>query len=85
MSLANHVVELGLIGSVGWLAVRLTNVAGELLVLRYQDVGTDDREAREIRTRVQVLRRVTAIVLGFITFGLMLMTFHPSKILERAY
>ena len=76
-SLTDHIIELGLIGSVGWLAMRLTNVAGELLVLRYEDPGANDREYRELRTRVQVLRRVAAIVLGFITFGLMLMTF-PS-------
>lgn len=72
-----HVVDLGLIGAIGWLLIRLTDVAAELVIARYERLSPDDISKRASHTRVEVLQRVASVVLGVITLALMLMTF-PS-------
>ncbi len=72
-----HGAILCLIAAVSWLAISLTAVFDDAVFAKFRIDTRDNREARQIRTRTYVLRRV--IVIGITVFGLsvMLMTF-PS-------
>jgi small-conductance mechanosensitive channel len=71
------VVNLGLIASLGWLAVASVNIAVSLASARYRIDVSDNLEARRMRTRFHLLRRTAATVIAFVTLSIMLMTF-PS-------
>jgi len=72
-----HVVILALIVSVGWLTVGLTRLLDDLVSAGFEAAGRDHLAAREIQTRVHVIRRVAAVLIGVLTIGAILMTF-PS-------
>lgn len=74
---AQHAVALGLIASVGWIAVRITDALVDFTSFRFEVDVKDNLAARRTRTRFLVLRRVTAVIIGFVTLSVMLMTF-PS-------
>ena len=72
-----HVVELCAIAAIGWLFLALARFVSRFLEGRYESDAKDSPEARRIRTQVQVIRRVTNIMIVIVTVALMLMTF-PS-------
>jgi small-conductance mechanosensitive channel len=72
-----RVANLGLIASLGWLAVASVGIAVILASARYQIDVSDNLEARRMLTRFHLLRRTAAIVIAFVTLSIMLMTF-PS-------
>lgn len=75
--LLSHITALGLIASISWLLIALTEVAADVIVAKYKVEEKDNLTARRIRTQVYVLRRLVAAVVGIIALALMLMTF-PS-------
>jgi small-conductance mechanosensitive channel len=72
-----HVVSLALIVSVGWLTIGLTRLLDDLVSAGPEAAGRDPLAARQIQTRVRVIRRVAAVLIGVLTSGAILMTF-PS-------
>lgn len=74
---AQHAVALGLIASAGWVAVRFTDALVDFTSSRFEVDVKDNLAARRMRTRFLVLRRVAAVIIGFVTLSMMLMTF-PS-------
>jgi small-conductance mechanosensitive channel len=72
-----HGVSLALIGSVGWLTIRLTRLLDDLVSAGPEAAGRDPLAAREGQTRVRVIRRIAAGLIGVLTVGALLMTF-PS-------
>ena len=72
-----HLIALGMIGVLAWGVIALTEIASDLLSARYRLDVPDNLEARRIRTQLQLLRRVTVIVVGVVALSAMLMTF-PS-------
>lgn len=66
---------LGLIASVAWLGVRLTNVVIDLVDITYKPGAGEDLRARKIHTQVQVLRRIAVVGIVIFAGSLMLMTF----------
>jgi small-conductance mechanosensitive channel len=72
-----HVVSLALIVSVGWLSIGLTRMLDDLVSAGPAAAGRDHLAAREIQTRVRVIRRIAAVLIGVLTIGAILMTF-PS-------
>jgi small-conductance mechanosensitive channel len=75
LSLTRHFLGLLLIVSVAWLVVSLTRVADDLVEARFPVDVRDNLQARQITTQVQVLRRIAAVFIAFVTVAAMLMTF----------
>jgi small-conductance mechanosensitive channel len=70
-----HILSLILIGAVAWLITSLLNVFDDLFAMKY-GVGREyTLAARRVKTQVHVLRRVAAVLIAFIAFAAMLMTF----------
>jgi small-conductance mechanosensitive channel len=69
-----QIVGLVLIGAVGWTAAELARVIEDVMETRYEDVGEDNLQARQILTQIRVLRRILVVVIVAVTISVMLMT-----------
>ena len=74
-SILQHALGLGVIASVGWTIVILTELAGNIIFARYSLDAPDNLTARRIRTQTQVLQRIAALTVSIVTASVMLMTF----------
>jgi small-conductance mechanosensitive channel len=74
-SILQHLLGLGVIASVGWAIVILTELAGNLIFARYSLDSPDNLSARRIRTQTQVLQRIISLTVSIVTASIMLMTF----------
>ena len=72
--LLRRVASLSLIAMMGWMAVSVVNLAGEVLALRYDIQIADNLAARRAQTQLHILRRALVIVLFVVTVSIMLMT-----------
>ncbi len=72
---ARHILALAMIATLGWAAVALTEIVTDVAAERYPLDVPDNLGARRIRTQLQLLRRVTVIVVAVVALSLMLMTF----------
>ena len=70
-----HLLSLILIAATAWLVTSLMNVVNDLFAVRYKPELQDSIAARRAKTQVQVLRRIGGILVAFIAFAAMLMTF----------
>ena len=70
-----HAVGLGVIASVGWAIIILTELAGNLILARHSMDAPDNLSARRIRTQTQVLQRIFTLMVVIVTVSVMLMTF----------
>lgn len=78
---AQHALALVLIGAMAWLIVRLTAVAGDALLVRF-DVGQrDNRVARRIHTQALVMQRIASVVVGVLAIAVMLTTFPQVRVM----
>jgi small-conductance mechanosensitive channel len=73
----DHIVELGVIASIGWGFMGLVHVITELIDSRYESDAIEDFANRRVHTQVQVMERVVVVLISVVTLGAMLMTF-PS-------
>lgn len=70
-----HTVSIALVVSVGWLVLRGTYVLYDLLLTRYDLDKPDNLHARQVRTEVQVLRRVTVLAMSVLVAAIALLSF----------
>jgi small-conductance mechanosensitive channel len=70
-----HTLDMGVIASVGWAAIILVELLGDIVFARYTTDVSDNLAARRIRTQTFVLQRTAVVVVTVITVGIMLMTF----------
>lgn len=70
-----HAVLIALIASVGWLVGAIAFVVEDAALQRYPLDVPDNRRARQVRTQVTVVRRVTVAVLAVVAVGAALITF----------
>ena len=70
-----HGVGIALVFAVGFLAVRLTYVFDDVILGRYQLDVSDNLKARRIHTQIQVLRRVTVVLVSLISMAIVLLGF----------
>ncbi len=75
----SHLFSVGLIGGIAWSVLLLTDVAADVLAAHYRVDVTDNLEARRIQTQVQVMRRVTAVIVVIVTLAVMLLTFPGAR------
>ncbi len=70
-----RVVGLGVIASLAWVVMLLSEVLGDTLFVHYRvDIG-DNLTGRRVRTQIEVLQRIFNIVVMVVAAGFMLMTF----------
>jgi small-conductance mechanosensitive channel len=74
-SILQHALGLGVIASVGWAIVILTELAGNIVFARYSMDSPDNLSARRVRTQTQVLQRIASLTVSIVTVAIMLMTF----------
>lgn len=74
-SIMQHALGLGVIASVGWAIVILTELAGNIVFARYSMDSPDNLSARRVRTQTQVLQRIASLMVSIVTVAIMLMTF----------
>jgi small-conductance mechanosensitive channel len=72
-----HLLALGMIGVIAWAVIALTEIVGDVVSARYPTDVADNLRARRIQTQLQLLRRVTGVVVSVVALSVMLMTF-PS-------
>ncbi|MEI5100052.1 mechanosensitive ion channel [Streptomyces sp. PmtG] len=74
-----RLLTLVLIGSVAWLAVRISAAIVEASYARYATVHRDPARVRRVRTQVTLIQRVVAAVVGVVAAAAMLLTFPPMR------
>jgi hypothetical protein len=79
--LLGHGAGLALIAAVAWLVVKISFVAEDLILRRYDMDAADNLLARKKRTQVVVLNRVTVAVIAVIAIAAMLITFSQVRAL----
>ena len=70
-----HAAGLLTLAAIAWALIAAIKVGGELIVARHRFDVEDNLLARQLGTRVDILERITSIVIVVFTIGLMLMTF----------
>ena len=70
-----HALVLINIAAIGWLLVRLTSVAEDVLQQHYLINIKDNLGARRVRTQFQMVRRIAVIVVQILALSVMMMTF----------
>lgn len=76
---AVHVLGLGLIATVGWLAAVAVFVVADVASSRYDVDVADNRHARRVRTQLSLLRRLAVVVIGVLAAAAMLLTFPAAR------
>lgn len=70
-----HAVGICLVMGISWLVVRATFVLDDLLLSRFRLDSEDNLRARRVHTQVQVLRRVTVVVVSVVALAIVLLSF----------
>jgi small-conductance mechanosensitive channel len=76
-----HLLDLLLIGSVGWLVAKLVLAIEEVAKQRFRVDVPDNLQSRRVHTRITVIRRVVVALVSVLVFGLMLATFGTARTL----
>lgn len=71
----HHALVLVNIAAIGWLLVRLTSVAEDVMHQHYLANFKDSLGARRIQTQFQMLRRIVVIAVQVLALAVMMMTF----------
>jgi small-conductance mechanosensitive channel len=74
-SVFRHIIGLGVIAAVGWLAISLLGVLEDVLSGRYRMDVADNMLARRVQTQIAVIQRIANVLIVAITIAVMLMTF----------
>ncbi|HEX9020361.1 MAG TPA: mechanosensitive ion channel domain-containing protein [Nitrospirota bacterium] len=73
----HHFAVLGMIAAAAWLSISLTAVFDDFLSSKFKIDASDNLLARQVHTRMRVIRRIAVIGILIVTVSAMLMTF-PS-------
>lgn len=79
--MVHHGLVIALIGASAWLAVRVLFVLEDAAFRRLPVDVADNRRMRRARTRIGILRRLTAVVVTLLAIAAILMTFTPLRAL----
>ncbi|MCB1771268.1 MAG: mechanosensitive ion channel [Candidatus Competibacteraceae bacterium] len=71
----HHALVLVNIAAIGWLLVRLTSVAEDVMHQHYLVNIKDSLGARRIRTQFQMVRRIVVVIVQVLALAVMMMTF----------
>jgi small-conductance mechanosensitive channel len=76
---SEHVVGLGLIAALAWLAILLIEVTSDVMTVRYRVDVADNLMARRVQTQFQMVHRIAVILVSVVALSLGLMTFPEIK------
>ncbi|MEV0457056.1 mechanosensitive ion channel family protein [Catellatospora methionotrophica] len=79
--MVHHALVIALIGASAWLAVRVLFVLEDAAFRRLPIDVADNRRYRRARTRIGMLRRLTAVTVTLLAVASILMTFAPLRTL----
>ncbi len=79
--LLKKIVTILLILSFGWLLMRLTNVAEDIILNRFNISSADNLAARGIQTQFKIFKKIVLVVLMILTLAAVLMTFQKLRYL----
>jgi small-conductance mechanosensitive channel len=79
LAAAKHTISLFFIGLVSLLLVKTVYILDEYVVNRFNIDTKDNLKARKIHTQLNVLKRITIIVVCILALGAMLMTFEKVR------
>jgi small-conductance mechanosensitive channel len=74
-SWAERILELALFTAFSWLAIALTRVADDFLAVRYPLDVRDNLMARQVHTRIRMLRRILIVLILTFAASVILMSF----------
>jgi len=74
-----HIIGIGLIVALAWLAILLIEVTSDVLASRYRIDVADNLVARRIQTQFQMLHRVGVVLVSVLALAAALMTFPQIK------
>lgn len=74
-----HVTGLATIVAIAWTIIAAISLLGEVTVARHLVDIEDNLTARQLGTRVEILTRVTTVVVALIALGAILTTFPPIR------
>jgi small-conductance mechanosensitive channel len=77
--MVERLAGLGLIASMGWAAMLFTGIVVDLISARFRSEVRDSEASRRIHTQLQMIHRITAILVFIVTLSVMLMTFPEIK------
>ncbi|MGH9089369.1 MAG: mechanosensitive ion channel family protein [Acidimicrobiales bacterium] len=70
-----HAIGAVLAIALAWLVVRSTYVLDDIILDRYQMDVANNLRSRRVRTQIQVLRRITVVVVTVVTLAVILLSF----------
>lgn len=70
-----HIFLVGLIITISWLLLGLANAVQGIVERRFRTDTRDNLRARRVHTKIQLLRRVTTMVVAFLAAAAILVTF----------
>ena len=79
MGFAAHVIAIGLIVGVITLLIKLADVLNDFILSRYDVSAADNLRARKIHTQLKVLKRIIIVIVCFVGFASILMTFEGVR------
>ncbi len=79
LSLLIHLVNLWIIGTIGWLLVRIVFIVRDRVLGRYQIDVKDNLEARRVYTQILLIQRILIVIILFVTLAIMLLTFDKVR------
>lgn len=79
LSLLIHLVNLWIIGTTGWLLVKIVLIVRDLVLSRYQIDVKDNLEARRVYTQIRLIQRILIVIILFVTLAIMLLTFDKVR------
>ena len=74
-SLLSQTFSLSFMISAAWLIIKLTSVVEEFLLDKFRLDIEDNLRARTIHTQIQILKKITVVVICVLTFAAILMNF----------
>jgi small-conductance mechanosensitive channel len=74
-----HLLELGVMASLGWTGMALTKFLTGIIESKFRIDMADNLAARRVRTQTQVIERVATVAIVVVTIAVMLMTFPGVK------
>lgn len=79
LTLIRNLLTVVLIIASAWTLTRLTDVAQDFLLRRYDISASDNLRARAVHTQFRIIRRIAIVIIGVLTFGVLLMSFENLR------
>ena len=80
LSIIHQILAVAMVLSIGWFAVGVVYVVEAAFLRRYDVTAEDNVRARQVRTQMQIFRRLVISFILIITLGGILWTFHDDRI-----